>query len=85
MDCRLCGSGLLEEIFRTDRCPKYSHKYLAEREFQDDAVFELGVLRCKNCGLVQIEGDFPDDEYSSDYQRNISFSKSSPKNSSFFK
>jgi 2-polyprenyl-3-methyl-5-hydroxy-6-metoxy-1,4-benzoquinol methylase len=73
MDCRVCGSGTFNTIFKTDKCPKYSHKYLAAPS--NDTV-TLEVLRCQECGLLQLSQDFPDDEYSSDYQRNISCSKS---------
>ncbi|HIH30732.1 TPA: class I SAM-dependent methyltransferase [Candidatus Micrarchaeota archaeon] len=74
MACRVCGSGSLKTVFETNSCPKYSHKYLSEKELEKDVQVRLSVSKCLACGLVQLAEDFPEEEYSSDYQRNISFS-----------
>jgi len=76
MKCRICGSGSLSLIYQTGSCPKYSHKYLEEKDFGGDAAFPLAVYRCETCSLIQCADDFEEDEYSADYQRNISFSNS---------
>lgn len=75
MKCRVCGSEALKAIFQTDSCPKYGHKYLAENELGKDSKVMLSVSKCMRCGLIQLSEDFPEEEYSADYQRNISFSR----------
>jgi len=62
-------------IFQADSCPKYSHKYLSGEELKHDSKIMLKVAICQKCSLIQLSEDFPEDEYVSDYQRNISFSK----------
>lgn len=76
ISCRVCESKDLKKIFETDNCPKYSHKYLEERELHSDSFVSLKINKCEHCGTVQHNQTFPEEEYSSDYQRNISFSKS---------
>jgi len=75
MNCRVCKNEPLEAVFESEKCPKYSHKYLAESELASDGTMRLKVGKCRACGLIQLSEDFPEEEYSADYQRNISFSK----------
>lgn len=74
MECRTCGQPLKEIIFQTDRCPQFSHKYLTEADLAKDGSILLTIFRCARCGLMQSDARFPPEEYSADYQRNISFS-----------
>jgi 2-polyprenyl-3-methyl-5-hydroxy-6-metoxy-1,4-benzoquinol methylase len=39
-----------------------------------DATYELNVGKCSFCNTIQLEDDLPSEDYSDDYQRNISFS-----------
>ncbi|MFH0927338.1 MAG: methyltransferase domain-containing protein [Candidatus Micrarchaeota archaeon] len=74
MKCRMCASPSLEKIFEVDDCPKYSHKYFTQEALKNDAKIRLEVFICRQCSLMQIAQDFPGEEYTDDYQRNISFS-----------
>ena len=76
MKCRVCSSVSLGQIYFSNACPRYSHKYLEEKDLGRDSVLQIAVYRCNGCGLVQCVDDFEEDEYSADYQRNISFSES---------
>jgi SAM-dependent methyltransferase len=76
MRCRICGSEDLEVIFRNDKCPKYSHKYLTKEQLANDSFVDISASRCRKCDTIQVPEDFPGEEYVADYQRNISFSKS---------
>jgi 2-polyprenyl-3-methyl-5-hydroxy-6-metoxy-1,4-benzoquinol methylase len=69
--CRICDSKLIR-IFSNPKCPKYSHKYLTTQD--KDATYELNVGKCSFCNTIQLEDDLPSEDYSDDYQRNISFS-----------
>ena len=74
--CRVCGSERLKLIFKNDKCPKYSHKYLLEGQLANDGYIVLSVCKCEECGMMQVLENFPEEEYVADYQRNISFSPS---------
>ena len=72
MRCRICLEEMDCIIFENPRCPRYSHKYLAEGE--PDGTVSLTVLKCYECGTIQLSDDLPLEDYSSDYQRNVTFS-----------
>jgi SAM-dependent methyltransferase len=76
MKCRICKSGSLKEIFKNNSCPKTSHKFLTKQELATDKMSSVRVLKCNICGMVQLADAYSEEEYVSDYQRNISFSKS---------
>ncbi len=76
MKCRICASENLIQIFNNTNCPKTSHKYLTAQELDGDYRVTVRVLECLECKTVQIMDAYPGEEYVSDYQRNISFSKS---------
>jgi SAM-dependent methyltransferase len=70
--CRIC-SGATEEIFRSERCPRASHKFA--RAPVPASYNAIVVLRCGSCGTVQLDRPY-EEEYADDYQRNTSFSPS---------
>lgn len=76
MQCRICESKNIIQIFENENCPKTSHKFLTEQELEKDKQVKVTVLKCNDCDTVQLAEAYSEEEYVSDYQRNITFSKS---------
>lgn len=53
--CRLCGQHALEIWFELQRSPRNISRLLGAENLQNDSPIRLPVLRCKSCGLVQVE------------------------------
>jgi len=75
MKCRICKAKNLEVIFENNNCPKTSHKFLTRQELKKDKRVAVRVLKCHNCNMVQLQDAYAEEQYVSDYQRNITFSK----------
>lgn len=71
MKCRICASDETRLVYRTERCPRASHKFA--RAPERGSWVTLAVYECERCGTAQLEHPY-EEEYADDYQRNASFS-----------
>ncbi len=71
--CRLCTGRRLEPALTLDRAPRDVSTLLTPEQAVDDRPIRLEVLRCCDCGHVQLERE-PETTYYDDYLMTVSHS-----------